>query len=162
MHVFRFVGIACLALVWTLCPSLVNAAPILYSRVQVSAQNQDVAGFPVDRNDSGTVNNVDTIPALTAAICLASASAFVTDGVLGAKASAGSLNVGGIQGQVVLRATVDRDGNIEREVQVVRSIPLLDDAAIDALRGWRFRPGRDREGRAVRVVVEVPVRFQLH
>ena len=70
-----------------------------YSRVQVSAQNQDVVGFPVDRDDSGTVNNVDTIAALTAAIGLASASAFVTDGVLGAKASAGSLSVGGIQGQ---------------------------------------------------------------
>jgi protein TonB len=67
----------------------------------------------------------------------------------------------GIQGQVVLRATVDRDGRVEPGVKVVQSVPLLDDAAIDAFRRWRFRAGRDREGRPVRVVVEVPVRFEL-
>jgi len=38
---------------------------------------------------------------------------------------------------------------------------MLDQAAIDALRRWRFSPGRDREGSAVRVLLEVPLRFTL-
>jgi protein TonB len=67
----------------------------------------------------------------------------------------------GIEGQVLLRAIVDRDGRVEPRIDVIRSIAPLDDAAIEALRRWRFRPGRDRTGRPVRVIVEVPVRFQL-
>lgn len=68
----------------------------------------------------------------------------------------------GVEGQVVLRATVDAEGRIEPAVRVIRSIPLLDEAAIEAFRRWRFRPGRDRQGRPIRVIVEVPVRFELH
>lgn len=67
----------------------------------------------------------------------------------------------GVEGQVVLRAMVDTDGLIQPPVQVVRSIPALDAAAIDALRRWKFRPARDADGQAVRVVVDVPIRFQL-
>ena len=66
-----------------------------------------------------------------------------------------------VEGQVLLRAVVDRDGRVEPDVVVVRSVPMLDAAAIAALRQWRFTPGRDHEGRTVRVVVEVPMRFQL-
>jgi protein TonB len=66
-----------------------------------------------------------------------------------------------IEGQVVLEVVLDRAGNPERDVKVLRSIALLDAAAIAAVRQWRFRPGRDAEGRPVRVVMEVPVRFEL-
>ena len=31
----------------------------------------------------------------------------------------------------------------------------------EALRQWRFEPGRDRDGKTVRVLVDVPIRFQL-
>jgi hypothetical protein len=44
---------------------------------------------------------------------------------------------------------------------VIRSIPPLDGPAIAALRQWHFAPGANREGEVVRVVLEVPVRFQL-
>ena len=67
----------------------------------------------------------------------------------------------GLEGEVVLRAIVDRHGAVERDIVVVVSVPLLDQAAIDALRQWRFEPGRDASNRAVRVVIEVPLRFRL-
>jgi len=67
----------------------------------------------------------------------------------------------GIQGQVVLDAILDPNGRVEPEIAVVHSIPLLDAAAIAALRQWRFRPARDRNGTALRVTLRVPVRFVL-
>ncbi len=67
----------------------------------------------------------------------------------------------GIEGRVVLRAVVDRDGHVEEAITVIESVPLLDTSAVEALRRWRFEPGRDRDGRAVRVLVDVPIRFQL-
>lgn len=66
-----------------------------------------------------------------------------------------------IEGQVVLEVVLDRRGHVEDSVRVTRSIPALDAAAITAIRQWRFRPARDREGRPVRVVMEIPVRFVL-
>jgi protein TonB len=66
-----------------------------------------------------------------------------------------------IEGQVLLRAVVDEEGRVEGGITVLRSAPLLDDAAVAALRQWRFTPGRDRDGNAVRVQIDVPMRFQL-
>jgi len=67
----------------------------------------------------------------------------------------------GIEGKVVLRFIVDQSGRVEREIEVVTSLPMLDQAAIDAVRQWRFSPGRDRDGKAVRVLVSVPLQFTL-
>lgn len=66
----------------------------------------------------------------------------------------------GVDGTVVLWALVGIDGSVE-EVRVQKSIPMLDDAAKEALRRWRFTPARTN-GHAVRVWVSVPVRFRLH
>jgi len=38
---------------------------------------------------------------------------------------------------------------------------MFDAAAVAALHQWRFEPGRDRDGKPVRVLIEVPIRFQL-
>lgn len=67
----------------------------------------------------------------------------------------------GIEGLVILRAVVDREGRVEEAMTVVKSVPVFDAAAVGALRRWRFQPGRDRDGETVRVLVEVPMRFQL-
>jgi protein TonB len=67
----------------------------------------------------------------------------------------------GIEGQVVLEAILAADGRIEPDITVVQSIPPLDAAAITAVRRWRFRPARDRDGAPVRVTLRVPVRFVL-
>ncbi|MBM4244408.1 MAG: TonB family protein [Deltaproteobacteria bacterium] len=67
-----------------------------------------------------------------------------------------------VEGLVVVSAVLDRDGRIEADsLKVVRSIPLLDAAALSAVRQWRFRPARDQQGRTVRVLLEVPIRFVL-
>ena len=46
---------------------------------------------------------------------------------------------GRIQGSVVLSAVISRDGMIER-LQVLNGQPLLEQAAIEAVRQWRYRP----------------------
>ena len=44
-----------------------------------------------------------------------------------------------VQGTVVLRGTVDLDGKIG-DVEVLRSIPELDKAAVDAVKAWKYEP----------------------
>ena len=67
----------------------------------------------------------------------------------------------GIEGQVILRATIDPLGHVEDPIEIVRPIPALDQAAIAALRQWSFRPGRDRYGNPIRARIEVPIVFVL-
>lgn len=67
----------------------------------------------------------------------------------------------GLEGRVVLRAVVGRDGRVEEAITVAESAAMFDASAIAALRQWRFEPGRDRDGKPVRVLIEVPIRFQL-
>lgn len=66
-----------------------------------------------------------------------------------------------LEGQVVLEVVLDREGRPEPEIRVLRSQPPFDAAALAAVRRWRFRPARDAAGRAVRVLMEIPVRFEL-
>jgi TonB family protein len=44
-----------------------------------------------------------------------------------------------VQGNVVVQLQVGADGEV-REARIVRSIPLLDEAALEAVRQWKFRP----------------------
>lgn len=67
----------------------------------------------------------------------------------------------GIQGRVMLSIVIDESGKVEDDVEVVDSIPMLDGAAIDAVRQWSFTPGRDEKGHPVRVQLQVPVPFVL-
>lgn len=68
----------------------------------------------------------------------------------------------GQQGVVTVQAVIGRSGDVERDsLKVLDSHPPFDDAALAAFRQWRFRPGRDDSGAAVRVIVQQPIRFQL-
>jgi protein TonB len=67
----------------------------------------------------------------------------------------------GIEGLVLLAVVVGRDGMVEGSPSVRASVPMLDEAAVAAVRRWRFRPARDAGGAPVRVIMEVPVRFVL-
>jgi len=60
-----------------------------------------------------------------------------------------------VSGEVVLEATIGTDGR-PVELRVLRSIPLLDQAAIDAARQWRFGPPTVRGASAP---VRVPIRI---
>ena len=63
------------------------------------------------------------------------------------------------EGTVILEATIDETGAV-RDVRVLRSIALLDRAALDAVRQWRYTPTR-LNGRAVPVLIVVTVTFTL-
>jgi protein TonB len=54
---------------------------------------------------------------------------------------------------------VDESGKVEDNVKVLDSIPMLDQAAMEAVHQWRFTPARDADGNPVRVQLEVPIRF---
>jgi periplasmic protein TonB len=64
-----------------------------------------------------------------------------------------------IQGTVVLRAVIDRDGVIQN-LQMISGHPLLVQAAMNAVRQWRYRPFYLND-QAVEVETEVRVNFSL-
>ncbi|HYW44436.1 MAG TPA: energy transducer TonB [Bryobacteraceae bacterium] len=65
-----------------------------------------------------------------------------------------------IQGTVILRIEVDTNGR-PRNISVRQSLGLgLDEQAMDAVRHWKFRPGR-QNGRPVVTVALVEVNFRL-
>lgn len=64
-----------------------------------------------------------------------------------------------VQGTVVLEAVIDADGNVVN-LKVLHSIPLLDRAALEAVRQWKYEPTY-LNGRPVPVVMSVSVDFQL-
>ncbi len=66
----------------------------------------------------------------------------------------------GVEGRVILRVRVGRDGSA-RAVTLVRSDnELLDAAAREAVSRWRFRPGM-QDGQPVDVWMTIPIRFRL-
>jgi protein TonB len=60
----------------------------------------------------------------------------------------------GVGGTVMVQALIGRDGEVARTV-IVESIPLLDQAAVQAVEQWRFRPARSN-GKPVAIWVAVP------
>jgi protein TonB len=66
----------------------------------------------------------------------------------------------GVEGLVILEATIDVDGRVTG-VRVLRSVALLDQAALDAVRQWQYTPTR-LNGVPVPVVMTVTVNFTLN
>jgi protein TonB len=65
----------------------------------------------------------------------------------------------GVQGVVILEVTIGADGVVS-DAQVLRSIPLLDQAALDAVRQWRYEPTL-LNGVPTPVILTVTVNFVL-
>ena len=65
----------------------------------------------------------------------------------------------GIRGIVILALTIDAEGKVAA-VEVIRSIPGLDEAAIGAARQWEYEPPRV-DGKPASVKVTVPITFAL-
>ena len=65
----------------------------------------------------------------------------------------------GIQGTVILETVIDEDGRV-RSLRVLRSVAMLDQAALDAVRQWQFTPTL-LNGQPVRVLMTVTVSFDL-
>ena len=71
------------------------------------------------------------------------------------------LRAAGIEGRVVLQVVIDTLGRAEPAARVFESSnPGFDGAALAYVRGARFRPGRVG-GRAVRVLIRLPIAFTL-
>jgi TonB family protein len=64
-----------------------------------------------------------------------------------------------IQGVVILEAKIEADGRVG-DARVMRSIPGLDEAALDAVRQWEFTP-TEVDGIPVPVIMTVTVNFTL-
>jgi len=64
-----------------------------------------------------------------------------------------------VQGVVIIEATIGPNGAVQ-EAKVLRSIPLLDAAALDAVRQWQFTPTL-LNGVPVPVIMTVTVNFTL-
>src|SRR4029434_1542297 len=60
-------------------------------------------------------------------------------------------------GTVILEGVIDTEGKVE-SVAVLRSIPLLDESAVEAVRQYKYKPAT-RDGRPVRVVITILVSF---
>lgn len=66
----------------------------------------------------------------------------------------------GIQGVVLVRVLVGKDGNI-KDMIIIQSVPALDDVAIEACRTAVFKPGLC-DGDPVAVWMVIPIEFKLH
>lgn len=64
-----------------------------------------------------------------------------------------------VHGTVMTQAFVKADGSVG-DVRVTKSIPLLDAAAVECVKKWRFKPGLAAK-KPVDVWVAVPVKFAL-
>ena len=64
-----------------------------------------------------------------------------------------------VQGVVILECTISPEGTVT-DVRVLRGIPLLDQAAIDAVKQWVYTPTL-LEGKPVPVIMTVTVNFKL-
>jgi periplasmic protein TonB len=65
-----------------------------------------------------------------------------------------------VEGRVIIEAVIGVDGHV-KDARILRSIPLLDRAALDAVQQWRFTPTL-LNGVPVPVIITVTVDFKLH
>ena len=63
----------------------------------------------------------------------------------------------GINGVVIIEVKIGTDGRVE-EGHVLKSIPLLDEAALDAVKQWQFEPTL-LNGAPVPIMMTVTVNF---
>ena len=66
----------------------------------------------------------------------------------------------GVDGTVLVQALVGKDGKV-KDTRVQKSIPMLDGAAVAAVKQWVFKPALSNN-KPVAVWVAVPVKFSLH
>ena len=64
-----------------------------------------------------------------------------------------------VQGVVIIEATIGVDGSVD-SARVLRSVPLLDEAALEAVRQWVYTPTL-LNGVPVPVIMTVTVQFTL-
>jgi protein TonB len=64
-----------------------------------------------------------------------------------------------VEGTIIMEAVLDTSGRVT-QLRLLRSVPMLDQAALDAVRQWRYTPSL-YGGRPVSVLMTITVRFTL-
>lgn len=64
-----------------------------------------------------------------------------------------------VEGTIIMEAVLDTSGRIT-QLRVLKSVPMLDQAALDAVRQWRYSPSL-YGGHPVSVLMTITVRFTL-
>ena len=64
----------------------------------------------------------------------------------------------GINGVVMVKCTIDEQGNVADTNVVKSSNAEFDRYAIDALKKWKFKPASE-DGKAITISVTIPVKF---
>ena len=65
----------------------------------------------------------------------------------------------GVEGMVVVKVLIDKKGNVEK-AEILKSVPMLDEAAVAAVKQFKFQPGKQRD-KFVKVWMSIPFRFSL-
>lgn len=65
----------------------------------------------------------------------------------------------GIEGLVVVKIVIDKNGDVET-AEILKSVPMLDDAALEAAMHCKFKPGKQRD-KFVKVRISIPFQFKL-
>ena len=64
-----------------------------------------------------------------------------------------------MEGQVILKGSITKTGDVV-DLQIISGDPLLTQAAMDAVKKWKYRPYL-KDGQAVDVDTQITVNFRL-
>jgi protein TonB len=64
-----------------------------------------------------------------------------------------------VQGTVLVEIVIGTDGRVVKP-RILESVPGLDEAALDCVRSWRFKPAL-KDGKPVATVARVPIAFKI-
>ena len=156
---------------WTYKPLLVNDEPVEVEttiRLDFSCPSASgIAGDIPGGASAGAIGSVRTGPASGLDSSIATAqrvrvSSGVSQGLLVKKVAPlypPDARAQGIQGVVLLKAAIDKEGNIAN-LELISGHPLLAPAAIEAVKQWKYRPYL-LAGQAVEVETQIQVNFTL-
>jgi periplasmic protein TonB len=135
------------------------------SRFEAVPSVVDGAGAAAIERGSGVVEGVGLVelppppPAAAGPVRLHSGIRAPKKTVVVAPVYPPAARIARVEGLVILEAVIDAGGRVE-SARVLRSQPLLDEAALAAVRRWQFTPA-ELNGVAVPVVMTVTVDFVL-
>jgi protein TonB len=71
-----------------------------------------------------------------------------------------SLRKAGAMGVVVVKCTIDEQGNVVEPTVEKSTNPDFDKSAVDAVKKWKFKPAK-LDGSPVAKKVSIPIKFQV-
>lgn len=73
-----------------------------------------------------------------------------------------AIRASGHEGRVIMRVSVDRGGTVQSAAVAKHSASAaLDEAALKAVEGWKFQPGRNARGEPVESDVFISLRYEM-